>query len=177
MGDTEQMKTGLPNRAEATAEEAEAPRRAWSKVAPPLIGLGALIGAAGFVGMVNPNTSSVYPLCPTQALLGIDCPGCGGLRCIHELMNGNVAGAADQNLLVVVVLPLVLIALAAAIARRFMNTPDEPPGLFANTLGSLRTVGVSINQRALMLTLLVGVVVFTIARNLPFVPFLGSGIG
>ncbi|MFZ1362316.1 MAG: DUF2752 domain-containing protein [Candidatus Nanopelagicales bacterium] len=152
-------------------------RRGWSNALGPLVGFGAILGAAGFIGMVNPSNSGVYPLCPTQALFGIDCPGCGGLRCVHELMNGNLGAAADQNLFVLLVLPLVLIAIAAAIARKFLGSPNEPPALFSNTLGSLRTVGISINQRALMWTLLIGLIAFTVARNFPFVPFLGSGIG
>lgn len=147
------------------------------RIGPPLIGLGAVLGAATFIGLVNPDTNHVYPLCPTKILFGFDCPGCGGLRCVHELMTGNVVGALDQNLLATIVLPLVLIAFAAAIARRWLNQPAEPPGLFSNTVGSLGTLGIRVNQRALALSLLVATVVFTIVRNLPFVPFLGSGIG
>lgn len=149
----------------------------WTNATRPLVAFGALLGVAGFIGTVNPSSSSVYPLCPTQVLFGIDCPGCGGLRCVHELMNGNLGAAADHNLFVVLMLPLVLIAIAAAIARKVSGTPDEPPALFGNALGSLRTVGVSINQRTLMWFLVIGMTVFTVARNLPFVPFLGSGIG
>lgn len=160
-----------------TAAEAGPQQSAMRRAALPIIGLGATLGVATFIGLVNPSTSNVYPLCPTKALFGIDCPGCGGLRCVHELMNGNVGAALDQNLLITIVLPLILIAFAAAIARRITNAPDEPPALFANTLGSLRTIGLSVNQRALVLSLLAATVVFSIVRNLPFVPFLGSGIG
>ncbi len=173
MRDTKQMDQVLRD----TPVTKEPSDRKWSRILPPILGLGAVLGAAGFIAQVNPSGSSVYPPCPTQLLFGVDCPGCGGLRCIHELMNGDLVAAADQNLLAVLVLPLILIAFAAVIARRFMGSADEPPGLFSNTLGSLRTIGISINQRMLMLTLLIGTVVFTVVRNLSFVPFIGSGIG
>lgn len=160
-----------------TENQAVSGSGALRKASAPLIGLGLTLGAATFIGMVNPSTSNIYPLCPTQILFGVDCPGCGGLRCVHEIMNGNLAGALDQNLLITILLPLVLIAFAAAIARRILELPNEPPGAFSNTLGSLRTIGIRINQRFLVISLIVLTIVFTVARNLPFVPYLGSGIG
>ncbi|BCP44988.1 membrane protein [Mycobacterium intracellulare] len=39
------------------------------------------------------------PVCPTKALLGIDCPGCGSLRMLYSLMHGNVLAAARFNAL------------------------------------------------------------------------------
>lgn len=39
------------------------------------------------------------PVCPTKALLGIDCPGCGSLRMLYSLMHGNVLAAARFNTL------------------------------------------------------------------------------
>ena len=161
----------------SVVQPAQAQRSALRKAAAPIIGLGVTLGAAAFIGMVNPSTSNGYPTCPTKVLFGVDCPGCGGLRCVHELMNGNLVGAFDQNLLAVIVLPLVLIAFASAVARAMMDTPNEKPALFANTVASLRTLGISINQRALVVGMVAATIVFTIVRNLPFVPFLGSGIG
>ncbi|AZP83133.1 DUF2752 domain-containing protein [Mycobacterium avium] len=39
------------------------------------------------------------PVCPTKALLGVDCPGCGSLRMVYALMHGNLLGAARFNAL------------------------------------------------------------------------------
>lgn len=39
------------------------------------------------------------PVCPTKALLGIDCPGCGSLRMVYSLMHGNLLAAARFNAL------------------------------------------------------------------------------
>lgn len=41
----------------------------------------------------------VVPGCPIKALIGIDCPACGSVRCVEALVNGRVGTALDQNLL------------------------------------------------------------------------------
>ncbi|BAX90787.1 DUF2752 domain-containing protein [Mycobacterium shigaense] len=46
------------------------------------------------------------PVCPTKALLGIDCPGCGSLRMLYSLMHGNVLAAARFNALGLVAVAL-----------------------------------------------------------------------
>ena len=48
------------------------------------------------------------PLCPTKLLLGIDCPGCGGLRMLYCLMHGNLLAAARFNALGLVALVLLV---------------------------------------------------------------------
>ncbi|OBH71138.1 hypothetical protein A5684_21640 [Mycobacterium intracellulare] len=54
--------------------------------------------AAIWVG--DPTTpNGPLPVCPTKALLGIDCPGCGSLRMLYSLMHGNVLAAARFNAL------------------------------------------------------------------------------
>ena len=45
-------------------------------------------------------------MCPTKALLGIDCPGCGSLRAVYWLMHGNLGEALRYNALGVVALVL-----------------------------------------------------------------------
>ena len=39
------------------------------------------------------------PGCPVKALVGIDCPACGSVRCVEALASGQVGSALDQNLL------------------------------------------------------------------------------
>lgn len=48
----------------------------------------------------DPTTpNGPLPVCPTKALLGIDCPGCGSLRMLYSLMHGNLMAAARFNAL------------------------------------------------------------------------------
>ncbi|WP_232003577.1 DUF2752 domain-containing protein [Mycobacterium sp. 1465703.0] len=48
----------------------------------------------------DPTTpNGPLPVCPTKALLGIDCPGCGSLRMVYSLMHGNLLAAARFNAL------------------------------------------------------------------------------
>ena len=35
--------------------------------------------------------------CPIRAILGIDCPGCGGTRALAALLRGDVRQAAQEN--------------------------------------------------------------------------------
>ena len=44
--------------------------------------------------------------CPTAALTGLHCPGCGSTRGLHALLHGDVAAAWRFNPAMVLVLPL-----------------------------------------------------------------------
>lgn len=69
--------------------------------------VGAVAACAG-LALVDPDGGS-YPLCPTSALLGIDCPACGTLRGLHALSRGRLGEALDHNLLLLVAVPLGLL--------------------------------------------------------------------
>jgi hypothetical protein len=62
------------------------------------------------LALVDPNQPGHYPTCPVKALTGLDCPGCGSLRALHDLAHGNVMGALGHNVLLVVWLPVVVLA-------------------------------------------------------------------
>jgi Protein of unknown function (DUF2752) len=123
----------------------------------PLLAAAAAIGATLYVGVVDPSEPGHYPACPLKATTGLDCPGCGGLRCVYALTRGDIVGAADQNLLAVLVLPLMVVAwfgwAARSAGRAGMGWPSWvlPAVLWAS-------------------------LAFTLLRNLP-VPVLGSGVG
>lgn len=122
-----------------------------------------VIAATGLVWAVDPNEPGHYPMCPTMALFGIDCPGCGGLRATHALAHGDVATAFDHNALFVVMVP-VLVALWALWMRRAW-TGVTPP----------LTRRREIVARTAPIVVLIVVMVFAVVRN--FVPFLPSGVG
>jgi hypothetical protein len=92
-----------------------------SKVTPPpplpqpsnrlTVGLWSLLLVAGIAtGLVlhffPPGQYPIYPVCPLHQSTGLDCPGCGGLRAMHQLTNGNFAAAWRLNPFVFVLLPL-----------------------------------------------------------------------
>ncbi len=79
------------------------------RVVAATLAAGAAAGCA-VVALVDPNQPGHYPACPTSALLGLDCPACGGLRAVHALTRGDVVGALDHNLLVLAALPVAVLA-------------------------------------------------------------------
>jgi hypothetical protein len=129
-------------------------------LAPIAVGL-AVLAACGLVFAVDPNEPGHYPLCPTRALLGIDCPGCGLMRGTHDLLHGNIAGAVDHNLLIPVLVPLVLLLWLGWLKRA--RTGIRP----AVTRGQFR------RRNRLLIIGLVLMLAFGVVRN--FVPYLDSG--
>ena len=56
-------------------------------------------------GGANSVTDGGAPLCWSKGFLGVDCPFCGGLRCVNSLVRGDWLAAADHNVLLAVLLP------------------------------------------------------------------------
>jgi hypothetical protein len=142
----------------------EAPARSTRSTGGPgwwLAGAGA---AAAVLLVRDPNTSGSYGFCPLKLATGWDCPFCGGLRASHDLLVGDVAASLDQNLLVPVFAVVAVTVLAASWLRH------------RGTTGRARSWSFAVPTRALV-PVLVLLAVFTVVRNLPGVPFLGSGIG
>lgn len=137
------------------------PRR--RRLVAPLVTLGASAAALGYVAAVDPNQPGHYPLCPTKYLFGFDCPGCGLTRATHDLVTGNVAGALDHNVLIVVLAPLVVFLWVRWFLRAWRG---EYPQV---TYGQFR------RRNAWLMVGLVAMLAFGLVRN--FVPYLGSGIG
>jgi len=102
-----------------------------------------------------PEVTRWYPKCPFHYLTGLNCPGCGSLRALHALTHGRVVEALGCNPFLVVCLPLV----AAGAVVRFLS------GLVRNRSVELRL------PEKLSLGLVVGVIVFFVARNVPAYPF------
>ena len=70
----------------------------------------AAVAALGYVAAVDPNSPGHYPLCPTRALTGWDCPGCGGLRSVHAMLHGDVRTAIHDNAAIWVAMPVLALA-------------------------------------------------------------------
>jgi len=129
--------------------------RSWT--APVSAGAVALAGTA-VLAVANPNTTHI-PLCPLNALTGIDCPFCGGLRAVHALTRLDVGTALDHNLLLTASVPALLACWAVWLGR---------------SLG--RPVASGHHFPAVTKPLLVAVaLLFAVARNIPALAWLGSG--
>lgn len=108
------------------------------------------MGACAVIALVDPGTAGRYPVCPTQALLGIDCPACGTLRGLHALSRGRVADALGHNVLLLVAVPIALL-IWFRWARTAVGLPLRPLEM----------------PRWVLPTTVVVAAIFTIVRNLP----------
>ncbi|MFF2785440.1 DUF2752 domain-containing protein [Streptomyces sp. NPDC058049] len=79
--------------------------RTPKRVRDAWLAAGVFGGVAVVVGRADPARPGRFPSCPFRALTGFDCPGCGSLRALYQLLHAHVAAAADYNLLLVAVLP------------------------------------------------------------------------
>lgn len=82
------------------------PAARWNRYA--LLGSGALLaGALAYIGLVDPHRpDSLFPICPFRLLTGWNCPACGGLRMVHDVLHGDLAAAINDNVLFLVGIPL-----------------------------------------------------------------------
>jgi hypothetical protein len=80
-------------------------RPAWAT--PVAVG-GALV-AATLLAAVDPYQPGHYPACPFYTLTGYYCPGCGGLRAVHDLTHGEVARAFSSNPLITLLIPVAVL--------------------------------------------------------------------
>lgn len=113
----------------------------------------ALAAAAGAVllGVVSPEERGHYPVCPFNAVTGLYCPGCGGLRAVHALVHGDLVTALHRNALAVVLLP---VAVAVWITWTRRRLRDARATWHPSAAGSL--------------LLVTSLVVFGVLRNLPW---------
>jgi uncharacterized protein DUF2752 len=114
---------------------------------------GGLAGCA-YLAVNDPSDpSTAMPFCPFHAVTGLWCAGCGGLRMVHALLHGRLGQAAQDNLLLLVAAPFLLALLGAWAASSARGQRFRLPV-----------------TRWSALALLVLVVAWTVARNLPGFP-------
>ena len=71
-------------------------------------------------GFFDPTRVSFFPKCPFHQLTGLQCPGCGSQRALHQLLHLNIAGAFHYNALMVLCIPLIgFLLFAELFATRF----------------------------------------------------------
>jgi hypothetical protein len=101
------------------------------------------------VALVNPGDQGV-PVCWSQAIFGVDCPFCGGLRCTNALLRGHLGEALDHNVVLAAALPVMGLLWVWWVARQWRGVTDPAPRV----------------PRWLTVTAAVLLVAFTVVRNL-----------
>jgi len=114
-----------------------------------LIGVGIV-----FVRRAGPTPPAWYPPCPLHATTGLYCPGCGSARVLHDLAHGHLLAACGHNILIIALAPFLLVWAIISLWRALCH--NRPP--LRAPLGAARI-------------LLIVIVAFWIARNLPWWPF------
>ncbi len=118
-------------------------------------GVIAITSGAAAVWYFDPNTTGFFPDCPLYALTGFACPGCGLTRGFHALFHGDIFGALDYNLL----LPF----FALLIGFGFISM------VYFAVRG--RRIPFNLLHPNALWVFLVLLLVFGVARNLPWYPF------
>lgn len=117
-------------------------------VAPVATGAAVACGCAA-IALWDPGDGGTA-VCWSKAAFGIDCPLCGGLRATNALMRGDWLAAADHNVLVAVVLPILAVLWAVWLVRSLQDRPLRLPTV----------------PRGVVIGIGVGLLAFTVVRNL-----------
>ena len=117
----------------------------WTGCGFGLLGLGAGL----LLFFCDPAKVPIYPVCVFHAVTGLQCPGCGSLRALHQLLHGDIRAALQFNAMLVVSLPFVTV-LAIRVVRR--QSRQQP--------------GLGVRSEWLWL-FLVAWIIFGVLRNLP----------
>jgi hypothetical protein len=131
--------------------KAPIPASPWYLAGAAIAACAALAGLVVLFLLDPATTRGLYPVCVFHEATGLQCPGCGTLRALHQLTHGNFAAAWGLNPFVVSLLPAGMwLAVREAI---WLATGARPPGIITRPFfGWL---------------LLAGMVAFGVLRNLP----------
>ena len=113
----------------------ERPRR--RRMLPVLITGIAGLAAGLYLRAVDPNVPGHYPGCPSQIFLGLDCPGCGGMRGTYDLLYGDLSGMADHNALLIAFWPVVIVRTPLGSVSDVLSSPSSLAPMFLIPLWSL----------------------------------------
>jgi hypothetical protein len=80
-----------------------------------------IVGLLYFV--FDPTQVSIFPPCLFHQLTGLDCPGCGAQRALHQLLHGNIVAALRLNSMFVLSLPMLALFGPRYVARKLRSEP------------------------------------------------------
>ncbi|MBS1731176.1 MAG: DUF2752 domain-containing protein [Bacteroidetes bacterium] len=99
---------------------------------------------------------SFFPECPFHALTGLYCPGCGSQRALSALLHGDFMEALHDNLLAMISLPFLFLSAFYYLVNFFREEKMKLPFFYTSWF---------------VWTVLTCVIIFTILRNIPSMPF------
>ena len=76
-----------------------------------IFGILFLLGILVFYYFVNPLSNNFIIKCPFKTITGLDCPGCGSQRAVHDLLHGNFKSAFSDNALFIIALPYAFVGI------------------------------------------------------------------
>ena len=114
-----------------------------------------MITGAIYLFTFEPGKTGFFLLCPFRFLTGLQCPGCGITRALHNLLHGHLTTAFTLNPLFVIALPFLIFALLRYTSFAFQQKTPRANALPANVIYFIFVVVLS----------------FWIFRNTPFYPF------
>ena len=129
----------------------------------PLLTAGIVGGLTLALHFRDPHAAGSWGFCPWYALTGLYCPGCGALRAVNDLGNGDVLAALSSNLLFVAMVPLLVYWWLRWTQRAWSGAPKNsaPPKTPSKTSAWNQHAGVWIAVGTVVM------LVFGVLRNLP----------
>ena len=121
------------------------------RVVAPVATIAGLAAATIALHVRDPHASGSWGYCPIS-LLGLYCPGCGGLRAVNDLTHGDLMGAVSSNALLILAMPLAVFVLARWTLDAWRG---RQRGRTALSSWPVLSVGIALTT------------VFAVARNLP----------
>ena len=100
-------------------------RTRFERLRSPLVTGGLVGGLTIALHFRDPHSSGSWGFCPFYALTGLYCPGCGGLRAVNDLTNGDLVGAASSNLVFVALVPLIVLLWVRWTGRAWTGHPTS----------------------------------------------------
>ena len=117
------MTLHVPPRTPGPCAQAPSDRGWWGRLRTPLLLAVGAAGACLAVAARDPNEPGSWLVCPYLATTGFVCPGCGTLRALHALTQGDVATAWQRNPGLLVALPVLVFVWLATVRRAWLGVP------------------------------------------------------
>jgi hypothetical protein len=106
-----------------------------------------VVGGLAYIGLGDPHRPNFFLPCPFHAATGLYCPGCGGLRMVHDVLHLDLSAAVVDNVVALIGLPLLLVWI---VLRRRSGRPWMTP------VAAVTIVAIAVT--------------WTVVRNLPGFP-------